>query len=99
MEINWRAGIQEITRKQYYDMLNCLPPREPMNLIDGYTNQFLMGEPYTHVNLNDRYQPLYAQFGIKGKRYFYLGLGREKRFAGYTNNPYEYSENWETGRY
>lgn len=97
MEINWRAGIQEIPKKKYFEMLNCIPPREPLNMIKGYTQQFLMGEPYTHVNFNDRYQPLYAQFGIKDGRYYYLGLGREKRFTGYSHNQIE--ENWDTGRY
>lgn len=66
-------------------------------MVKGYTQQFLMGEPYTHVNFNDKYQPLYAQFGMKNGRYYYLGLGRERRFTGYSQNHIE--ENWDTGRY
>jgi len=94
--IQWRGGIQEISKSKYYEMLNCMPPREPYNLINGYTGQFLMGEPYTHINFNDKYQPIYAQFGIKGKKYFYLGLGRERKTTGVNNFPIV--ENWDTGR-
>lgn len=93
-EIQWKGGIQEITKKKYYEMLNCMPPREPYMLVDGYTKQFLMGEPYTHVNINDKMRPLYAQFGIRGNKYFYLGLGREK--VDYTPKRYSYDkENYE----
>ena len=97
-EIQWKGGIQEISKKKYYEMLNCLPPREPYHLIDGYTHQFLMGEPYSHININDKMQPVYAQFGIKGKKYFYLGLGREERSKP-TKPISTIIENWSTGRY
>ena len=97
-EIQWQGGIQEISKSKYYEMLNCLPPREPYNLIDGYTHQFLMGEPFTHINFNDRLRPLYAQFGRKGNKYYYLGLGREER-----SNPFKNGklivEDWDTRRF
>lgn len=75
-EIDWDGGIQEITRKDYYHFLDCMPPAEPKNPTDGYTGQFLMGEPYSS---DEQGRLLFSKFGKKDGKYYFLGNDYAKR--------------------
>ena len=74
--IDWYGGVQEITRKDYQHFLNCLPPAEPLEQVQGYTGQFLVGEPFM---TDDNGHELFSHFGKKGGKYYFLGNHRAKR--------------------
>ena len=74
--IDWNGGVQEITRKDYYHFLDCMPPAEPKNPTDGYTGQFLMGEPYSS---DEQGRLLFSKFGKKDGKYYFLGNDYAKR--------------------
>ena len=74
--IDWYGGVQEITRKDYQYFLNCLPPAEPLEQVQGYTGQFLVGEPFM---TDDNGHELFSHFGKKDGKYYFLGNHRAKR--------------------
>ena len=75
-EIDWDGGVQEITKNDYNYFLNVLPPAQPQHHTDGFTGEFLVGEPYTS---DEQGRLLFSKFGKKDGKYYFLGTDYARR--------------------
>lgn len=80
-DIDWEGGVQEITRGDYYNFLDSVQPIywtrinntvEPGTATPEYSEVFLAGGAFDYDE--EKKKNLYAKFGKKDGKYYYLGL-------------------------